>query len=712
MNTENQLCEEAIYHEVFTNMKSGAIIYEAVNFGEFFIIKDINYKACEIIKIEKAKVIGRDIRKVFPKIIESALFNTLMKVFETGNPVNLSSSYYEDERLNLWKSNYLYKLSTTLIISIFENIDELIKIKDNLKRYSALFENSKDIILFINEKGKIIDANPSAIKAYGYSKEELLTKYIEQLRAEETMHLVKDQMGKAYKMGLTFETMHKCKGGNTFPVDVSSIGIEISGEKVYCSIIRNISERKNAEAKFRAEEIRYKNLFNNANDLVYTRTIYGKMTSCNKACEKALGYSQKELLNMTIYQLVHPDFHEIINMPVYASKHDNSIINLEIKFITARHEEIILELSQTVLYKSGYPYEVQVIARDVTIRKEDEIAVQYLTYHDKLTSLYNRTYFEEEILKYTDSSKLPISIIMLDVNGLKLVNDAFGHFEGDKLLKAIGKILLDSCRENSIVARIGGDEFIVATSNITDELSRNLIEKIKEKCKAANVKPVNLSISLGYAIMNNETENIEDIISEAENRMYTNKMMESKSFRSSIIHSLQKTLHETTPETSNHCNRMKDISMEFANFIGLSSIDMDKLTLLALLHDVGKIAIPKIILDKSGPLTDEEWEVVKRHSQTGYNIAKSSQELGIIADALLYHHERYDGEGYPAGLKGEEIPLLSRIITIIDAFDVMLTERNYKKAINKNEAIKELKNNSGTQFDPILVNKFIEMIEK
>jgi diguanylate cyclase (GGDEF)-like protein/PAS domain S-box-containing protein len=709
MDSKNEFNKEAIYHKVFTNMKSGAVIYETINNGETFIIKDINLQAELIIKAERSKLIEKDIHEAFPNIEKGSLVEALRRVYHSGETVTISSNYYEDDRFSIWKSNYIYKVSPTLIVSVFENIDHIVKLKDTLKRYFSLFENTKDIILFLNDNGKVIEVNNAALNAYGYSKEEMLTKYIEQLRAEETMHLVKSQMEKADGEGLNFETIHKRKDGRTFIVDVSSIGIDISGEKVFCSIVRDITEKKNAEEKLKAEENRYKNLFENANDIVYTRTIYGRMTSCNKACEKILGYSKSQILKMTIYQLVHPDYHEIINMPVYAIKHNN-VINLEVKFITAKNEELILELSQSVLFKNGYPYEVQVIARDVTSRKEAEAAAEYLSYHDKLTGLYNRTYFEEEFVRFNDKEKMPLSLIMLDVNGLKLVNDAFGHFEGDKLLKLIGNILLDCCKDNFMAARIGGDEFIIAAPCTTEEETIKLIERIKEKCSDSNVKPVSLSISIGYAIMEKTSVNIEDIISKAEDRMYTNKMRESKSFRSSIISSLRKTLHESTLETSNHCSRMKDMSIKFGDFIELASIDMDKLILLALLHDIGKIAIPNYILDKAGPLTEDEWEVVKKHCQIGYNITSSSQELGIIADTLLYHHERWDGKGYPRGLAGEEIPLISRIISIIDSYDVMLNERPYKKSISKDEAILELKRNSGTQFDPLLVNKFIEMI--
>lgn len=712
MYTQDNIDTKTVYHKIFDDMKSGAIIYEAVNNGESFVIRDINFNAQELIKANRTEVIGKDIIEVFSNIGESTLIEALRKVFHTGEAVTISSSYYEDNRFSIWKSNYIFKLSSNLIISMFENVNDIVKLKDTLKRYCTLFENTKDIILFINEKGRIIEANIAAINSYGYSEGELLTKYIEQLRSEETMHLIKQQMEEAMDNGLSFQTIHKRKDGGTFPVDVSTVGIQVSGEKIFCSIIRDISDRKNTEINLKAEEERYRNLFDNANDLVYTRTIYGRMTSCNKACEKILGYSQSQLLKMTIYQLVHPEYHETINMPIYASKYSNKVINMEVKFITATNKEIILELSQTVLFKSGIPQEVQVIARNITDRKEAEVAAEYLSFHDKLTGLFNRSYFEEEVVNFNDSSKLPLSLIMVDINGLKLVNDAFGHFEGDKLLKVIGEIILE-CKENtSIAARIGGDEFIIATPATTEEETLTIIEKLKEKCRTCNVKPVNPSISIGYAIMHSPNEDIDDIMSEAENRMYTNKMIESKSFRSSIINSLQKTLHESTPEASDHCERMKIISNQFGNYIGLNGSDLDKLILAAVLHDIGKIALPKNILEKAGPLTEDEWEIVKRHSQIGYNIVKSSQELGIIADIILYHHERWDGSGYPRGLRGEEIPLLSRIIAIIDSYEVMVSGRPYKSAISKEEAIAELKRNSKIQFDPVLLNSFIEMITK
>ena len=178
----------------------------------------------------------------------------------------------------------------------------------------------------------------------------------------------------------------------------------------------------------------------------------------------------------------------------------------------------------------------------------------------------------------------------------------------------------------------------------------------------------------------------------------------------SSISNLQKSLYERTPETSDHCNRMQQLALAFARRIGLSNSDIEKLLLFALLHDIGKIAIPKCILQKPARLDEEEWEIMSSHSYIGYQIAKSYPELKMISNLILSHHERWDGKGYPQGLKGQEIPLLSRIITIIDSYDAMLDNRPYKKSLSKAEAIEELKSNSGTQFDPDMVLEFTKLM--
>jgi HD-GYP domain-containing protein (c-di-GMP phosphodiesterase class II) len=198
----------------------------------------------------------------------------------------------------------------------------------------------------------------------------------------------------------------------------------------------------------------------------------------------------------------------------------------------------------------------------------------------------------------------------------------------------------------------------------------------------------------------------------AEEKMYRSKLTEIKSSRNATIMSLEKTLYEKNNETEEHTQRVKKLSMKLGEKINLSQDELEELKLLSLLHDIGKIGIPDNILMKPGKLTAEEWEIMKRHTEIGYRIAKATPGLSHVANEIFCHHEKFDGTGYPQGLKGEEIPILSRIINIVDSFDVMTHKRVYKDASNKGHAIEELERCSGTQFDPDIVNEFINLLKE
>jgi HD-GYP domain-containing protein (c-di-GMP phosphodiesterase class II) len=282
--------------------------------------------------------------------------------------------------------------------------------------------------------------------------------------------------------------------------------------------------------------------------------------------------------------------------------------------------------------------------------------------------------------------------------------------EGDKLLKQVAEILKKFCRQGDIVARWGGDEFIILLPGCdTDNVSR-ISKKIKINFKDANQLPFDTSFSLGYATKNSTNQDIREIIKLAEDRMFRNKLLENKSARSSFLTSLQNTLWTRSHETQEHCQRMQIMAHKIGRAIMLTDAELDNLKLLAVLHDIGKIAIPNSILDKPDKLSPEEWDSIKKHPEVGYRIALSSPEMSPIAEAILHHHERWDGKGYPLGLKGEKIPLISRIIAIIDTYDVMLNGRPYQEAVSPEKALAEIIRCAGSQFDPGLVPKAIGVL--
>lgn len=331
--------------------------------------------------------------------------------------------------------------------------------------------------------------------------------------------------------------------------------------------------------------------------------------------------------------------------------------------------------------------------------------------YDSLTGLFNRAAFEKEINRLNTSQKTPVSIIMGDVNGLKITNDVFGHSEGDKLLKEISAILRLCCRPDDIISRLGGDEFAILMLETTSNEANEVCRKIKEKCKSYKNSTIIPSIAIGMDTRESLSQSIISVLKNAEDRMYRNKLFESKSKKSSTLALLQKVLYEKSFETENHSTRLVSLVEMMGRALKLNENEINDLKLTAGLHDIGLVAVPDSILKKPGTLTEEEWEEVKRHPEIGYRIALSAVEFSHISEYILCHHERWDGKGYPQGRKGESIPLLSRIIALVDSYDVMIHNQPYKPQITISEAIEEIKRCSGTQFDPDLAQVFISLLK-
>lgn len=351
------------------------------------------------------------------------------------------------------------------------------------------------------------------------------------------------------------------------------------------------------------------------------------------------------------------------------------------------------------------------LSRDITERKNMEEKLRYLSQTDILTGTYNRYSFEEKIKELNYEKYLPLGIIMGDVNGLKLVNDTLGHLEGDKLLKNISNILKHICDLQGYVFRWGGDEFIILLPNSGQSKCEAVIRDIRRKCEETESDFIQLSIALGESVKYDLKDDIYNCIKKVEEKVYRQKLLDKKSIKSSIMESLRKSLEEKNMETNEHAERVQKYALALGEKMKLKISDLDELILVASLHDIGKIGINEEILLKPGKLTDEEFEIMKTHTEIGYRIINASSELGNVAKSVLTHHEKWDGSGYPLGLKGEEIPLMARIINVVDSYDIMTRDKIYRKAIDKKKAISELKKHAGKQFDPEIVRHFIEYIE-
>jgi diguanylate cyclase (GGDEF)-like protein/putative nucleotidyltransferase with HDIG domain len=352
---------------------------------------------------------------------------------------------------------------------------------------------------------------------------------------------------------------------------------------------------------------------------------------------------------------------------------------------------------------------VVLVFRDATQKLQQRKQVEYLSFHDALTGLYNRRFFEEEMKRLDTPRSYPLTIIMADLNGLKLTNDAFGHNEGDKLLKQVANLFRVYLREEDIAARWGGDEFVVLMPNTTPTEAEKIVKRITQGGNKLNTDKGILSIAFGWDAKTDSTMNFEDVFKNAEEYMYKRKISESQGVRGLTIKTIINTLFEKSPREENHSKRVRELATKIAKAMNLSQHQIDDISTLGLLHDIGKIIVSGEILEKPGRLNEEEYEEIKKHPSIGYRMLKTISEFSSIADGVLMHHERWDGKGYPTGISGEEIPIEARIIAIADAYDAMISSRPYRKeGMSFEKARQELMDCAGTQFDPSIIELMIK----
>jgi len=613
-------------------------------------------------------------------------------------------------------------------------------LKENQHYSKTLINSNPHPFTSIGLDGLIKDTNLAMMKATGLSRRDIVGTPFRDLfsPAEKANNLIymtqrdhkitkyalriKNADGKSSKVQLS-ATLNKNKEGKT--IGILSTAQDITQITALTEELSDLKETMRNWIDMRAEEQsdsgQHLTQCEDKFKLLYSMMDQG-MAVCSVLCDesgkpldyvfdevnlsfsKKLRLSQDKLIGKHLSQIL-PNIEQ-----VWLNEFDNV-------FLSGQASSIEAYLAITKRFYSVHSYkhsdtQIAVIVTDITQRLQSDKRLLYLNEHDTLTGLYNRRFFHEALLRMDKEQNLPFSMIMGDVNGLKLINDAYGHSVGDDLLIKIADVFRKVSRTQDVIARLGGDEFMILLPKTDMEETKALLQEIKLLLADPTDSKIAVSVSFGFETKNHMDENTEDLIIKTENHLYRHKLTESTSLLSIGVDLIMKTFLEKNLREAQHSRRVSELSEALAIKMGLKPDEVSQARLAGLMHDIGKIGINESILNLNRSLTAPEILEIRKHAEIGHRILNASSQFSEIAQDVLQHHEHFDGNGYPNGLKGNEISMIARIISIADAYDAMSSDRPYRKAFETPIILKILTENAGTQFDPAMIPLFIDLLKQ
>ncbi|MGM0415280.1 MAG: PAS domain S-box protein, partial [Bacillota bacterium] len=670
--TEQELKKQKeLYQKIFNLAPVGILIGD-----EDANIIDVNKNLAEINKVAPEDLIGTNVfdSLVDPENIEISK-NNLKRIFK-GETINSEikdkDSQGNDIFINIIETAINLEGNKQGYISLQTDITERKRREAILEFNQYLIENAAIAILRISYEGVIQNINQKTVDLLGYSKDQLIGKKISYIATELEEKDLKEDWKAIKKNKITkIETEVLTSDKQRLPVEVTSHYINYKGKEYEIAYLQDISDRITAEEKLIEQKNIIKKLHQTALRLSQSDNEENILINTIEAAENILDF------NICDISLVEDDkviteitsdavaVHKDLTIPVteglagktYRQKKKFLVNDLN-KDQDARPVSSDFQSAISIPIKDFGVFQAVATERNAFTKEDLELAeilishmataleqvrykeeIEYKSFYDELTDTYNRRFFEEELVRMDTKRQLPISIIMSDLNGLKIINDSHGHEIGDKLLKEAANIIKSALRTEDILARFGGDEFAILLPATEKKEAEMIVERIKNKCKQTMGKKLPISLGIGVATKEDLEEEITQTLQRADNNMYQNKLLASRSTKNKIVTSLLNTLRAKSDETEEHSERMIELAQKLGKKLGLSGSELNKLSLLASLHDIGKTSISEEILNKPESLTEDECGIIQEHPERGYRIATATEEFSIIAREILCHHE-------------------------------------------------------------------------
>jgi diguanylate cyclase (GGDEF)-like protein/PAS domain S-box-containing protein len=712
---------------LINEMNKGFAVFEVLKHDDKNTIKyrfqDVNRTFEEITGMEKEKILDKTLDEV-------------MFVHEQNWVVNLDHVVSEKTTLafqvhmdfnNKWYRISAYMPKDNQLALMMDDISESIKVQNRLAHSEQQMRLTLDVIgegiwdwnmhdgnVYHNRKWcEIVGVDPML----GQHTKEAFMDFIH----DEDRQMVQERLNNAVLNDEPYYSEHRlvrADGTVIWVLDRGALVYDDSSDGPVRMIgsILNVTKRKRVEEALSQEKEVFKTTLLSVGDGVIATDVYGYISFMNLEAERMTNWDDEEVQGKPlehVFKLIDEETNEVIEKIIEDYIH-SSDTDINRKLILESRNGQRIPIQETIApiqeEDEGTTKGFVIAFRDVTEQRERQRQIEELSFNDYLTGLYNRRYMEDSIRRLDTNRNLPMAIMALDINGLKMANDAFGHEVGDQLIQAAAKVIKTACREEDIVARTGGDEFMVLLPKTTSENAEMIKRRILLAAKKEHVNSIGVSIAIGYSVKEEEAEDIYEIQKLADKHMYKHKMKSSKKMKLSMISMAMENIQQNYETEEVHTERVAEFCSQILEAMDFSQEDIDEIYIAGTLHDIGKIILPPELLNKKGKLTQEEVEQLHRYPEAGYQILKNTDEYTSIADDVLHHHERFDGKGYPSKLKGENIPFNARVIAVADAYEAMTGDRTYKQKMRKDEAIQELKKNSGTQFDPEIVDVFIHKV--